>query len=72
MRYSTTAGTVYSGGTLIDASPTKFDDTSGEKIHMEAFLTVPASSTYYAWFTNSTGGSGTTGRFQKAICRRIG
>ena len=72
MRYSTTAGTVYSGGTLIDAAPTKFDDTAGEKIHMEAFLTVPASSTYYAWFSNTTGGSGTTGRFQKAVCRRIG
>ena len=72
IRYSTTAGTDWPGGTTIDVAPTKFDDTSGEKIHMEAFLTVPASSTYYAWFINETGPLVTRGRFQKAICRRIG
>jgi hypothetical protein len=71
IQYKTTAGTGTGGGTLIDAAPTINNTTSGgEKVHMEAFLTVPASTTYYVFFYLASGGN-TGGRFQKAVCRRI-
>mgnify|MGYP000097237072 CR=1 FL=1 len=72
IQYKTTAGTGTSG-TLLDAAPTIVNNTgaSDEKIHMEAFLTVPASSTYYVFAWIASGGS-VTGRFSKMLCKRIG
>jgi trimeric autotransporter adhesin len=71
IQYKSTAGTGTGGGTLADAAPTIVNTTTGsEKIHMEAFITVPASSTRYVFFYIASGGN-VSGRFQKAICRRI-
>ena len=69
--YKTTAGTGTSG-TIIDASPTINNQTTNgdEKIHMEAFLTVPASTTYYVFALLDNGGN-VTGRFSKMLCKRI-
>jgi len=69
--YKTTAGTGTSG-TLIDAAPSivNVNGAAEEKIHMEAFLTVPASTTYYVFAWVVSGGS-YTGRFPKMLCKRI-
>ena len=71
IQYKTTAGTGTSG-TLIDAAPSivNVNGAANEKIHMEAFLTVPASTTYYV-FTWVASGGDYTARFPKMLCKRI-